>query len=202
MKRWCRLFTGKSKEDAQPITETMVQPPVSQLEVAEPVRALHEFFCVVEVGEADFLVGSLFRRRFGCDSFPQTPKHFVAFFKQADGSLLTLGYVHFEMWQQQALCGGLVIDERAWRLLPAPERMLLRQQGGVAEMLLRASFDQLPDDLIAIWGYVGDKQAEKVDLRVGFRHTPVEHVMVIWRSDSSDAEKALWLQKVADLGPF
>ncbi|NLD15350.1 MAG: hypothetical protein GX665_09735 [Gammaproteobacteria bacterium] len=205
MKNWRVFLFGKGRagrEHELPTPESVVLQPAVQTETADPQRSLDEIFSVVEVSNAEFFVGALFRRRFGCDSFPETPRHFVAFFRQRDGSQLALGYVHFEMWQQQALCGGLVIDERAWRHLPTAERALLRQQGGVAELMLRASFDMLPQNLMAIWGYVGDKQAEKVDLRVGFRHTGADKIMVIWRNDPGEQEKQRWLQKIIDLGPF
>lgn len=196
-----RLFaTPKESRHTQP-TEA---PPSPTPEPASPtpVRTLDTFFQVVEVSNGEFFAGPLFMRRFSCNSFPQTPKHFVALYQGSDSYLLTLGYVHFEMWENNAMCGGLVINERAWRLLPTTERKLIRQQGGVAEMLLRSSFDLLPDDLTAIWGYVGDPLALKVDLRVGFQHTEHEYLMVIWRNDPGEEQRTKLIQRVAAYGPF
>ncbi|WP_341646902.1 hypothetical protein [Thauera sp. SDU_THAU2] len=86
--------------------------------------------------------------------------------------------------------------------MPTADRQLIRARGGVAELLLGTSIAMLPQDLIGIWGYVGNKQAEKVDLRVGFRHTGAPHVMVIWRNEPDEAGKAHWLQKVVEYGSF
>lgn len=185
--------------DAVPVAPAVT---VSVNESEAPARDFAAFFRVVEVVDADFLVGALFRRRFSTDSFPRSPKHFVAFYKGTDGTLLPLGYVHFEIWEGQAMGGGLVIDERLYRRMPSGDRDLIRANGGVAEALLRASIALLPDDLIGIWGYVGDKQAEKVDLRVGFRHTGRPHLMVIWRNEPDDAGKAYWIGRAEAYGPF
>ncbi len=116
MSLWKRL--GRLLPDARTgsaITEAVATPeplpavvesraPVPEAEPMEaPARDLDALFQVVEVADADFLVGDLFRRRFGTDSFPRTPKHFVAFYRDASGGLLPLGYVHFEIWEGQAM---------------------------------------------------------------------------------------------------
>lgn len=159
-------------------------------------------FRVVEVVDAEFLAGALFRRRFATTDFPQTPKHFVAFHQGSDGNLRVLGYVHYEIWQQQAMGGGLVIDERAYRQLPAADRAALRAGGGVAELMLRESFALLPASLIAIWAYIGDALSEKVNRRVGFQPTGEQYIRVIWRRPLSASEQATWLQRVIGYGPF
>lgn len=186
----------------KPILEAPMQCAQSAAQHADPERNLEEFFRVVEVSDGEFFAGPLFKRRFACDSFPETPMHFVALYQNPNGEILTLGYVHFELWEQQAMGGGMVIDERAWRLLPAAERRKIRQQGGVAEMMLRRAIDLLPNNLIGIWGYVGDPLARKVDTRVGFQPTDTEHVMVIWRNEPCEDEKESWIQRVVDYGPF
>lgn len=198
---WKRLLGKTNKTQSLAATEPL--PPTPSPEAEKPrKRVLAEFLRVIEVSDGEFFAGSLFRRRFNCESFPDTPKHFVALYQHSDGSLLTLGYVHFEMWGQHAMCGGLVINERAWRLLPNEERSLIREQGGVAEVMLRRAFKMLPSELVAIWGYVGDHLARKVDMRVGFLPTWHEHIMVIWRNELEEPEKAALIQKVIDYGPF
>lgn len=158
---------------------------------------------VIEVDQAEPLVGDLFRRRFNTSTFPSEPRHFVAFSKLRDGSLLTLGYVHYTMWEGGALCGGLVIDDRHYRRVGEASRKAIREAGGVAEILLRASFDLLPDDLTAIWGLVGDRQSEKVCLRVGFVRTESDFLMVVWRDGRlTEGQKAEWIKRASKLGPF
>ncbi|ADJ28516.1 hypothetical protein [Nitrosococcus watsonii] len=158
---------------------------------------------VIEVDQAESLVGHLFRRRFNTPTFPREPRHFVAFSKLSDGSLLTLGYVHYTMWEGCALCGGLVIDDRHYRRIGEASRKAIRKAGGVAEILLRASFDLLPDDLTAIWGLVGDKQSAKVCLRVGFVRTESDFLMVVWRDARlTDGQKTEWIKRASQLDPF
>lgn len=162
-----------------------------------------EVFFIVETDQAERLVGDLFRRRFNTDSFPDQPRHFVGIVKMPDNSLLTLGYVHYIMWEGGALCGGLVIDERHYRKVPLHIRKTIKRAGGVAEFLLRESFECLPDDIIAIWGRVGDKQSEKVCLRVGFEHTDADYIMSIWRSEGlSEPDRRMWVARTVALGPF
>lgn len=188
-------------------TKNMLPPPAAPSPAQpEPIevfqeRPLEDFFRVVEVSDAELFASSLFKRRFNCDTFPSTPKHFVALYQQPDGLIRNLGYVHFEIWKNNALGGGMVIDERAWRHMPAADRQKIRALGGVAETLLRGAIRQLPQELIGIWGYVGDPLALKVDLRVGFQQTHHEHVVVIWRNVDEE-EKEIWLQRVIDYGPF
>lgn len=164
---------------------------------------LDQIFVVVEVDNAEFFVGDLFRRRFYTDVFPKEPRHFVAFAVLPDGGVLSLGYVHYKMWEGCALCGGLVIDERKFRRLPSTTRRSIRQAGGVAEQLLRQSFSRIQNSTIAIWGHVGNKQSEAVCLRVGFERTAAQYVMVVWGDVPLSAEqKRLWIERVVEFGPF
>ena len=166
-------------------------------------RSLEQMFVVIEVDAAELFVGELFRRRFRTSSFPDRPRHFVGFYRCLDGTVLPLGYVHHDAWNSNSLCGGLVIDERMYRRIPDNDRKVIHAAGGVAEALLRSSFALLDDRLIAIWAHVGDKQSEKVCLRVGYRHTASPYVMVIWlRDELSDEEKAEWVRRVTEHGPF
>lgn len=212
LKNWLggtgRVLVAAERASAKPVGEAATEAATEAAmadgagEAKAVLRDFSALFCVVEVGDAEFLVGDLFRRRFATDSFPATPKHFVAFYKTEDGALLALGYVHFEIWEGQAMGGGLVIDERAYRRVPAADREAIRAHGGVAEAMLRASFALLPAELVAIWAYIGDALSEKVNRRVGFLPTGERHVRVIWRNEPDAAGKARCLQRVVEYGPF
>lgn len=166
-------------------------------------RPFADILLVMEADGAEALVGDLFRRRFRTDSFPQRPRHFVGFYRGTDGALLPVGYVHHDTWNGNSLCGGLVIDERMYRRIPAVDRETIHAAGGVAEAMLRGSFALLEAGLAAIWAHVGDRQSEKVCHRVGYRRTDSEYVMVIWlRDDLSDAEKAERVRQIVAYGPF
>ncbi|MDR3323758.1 MAG: hypothetical protein LBS89_06110 [Zoogloeaceae bacterium] len=176
--------------------------PTERAPLRTPLPDVIERVEVIEVDNAEFFVGDLFRRRFNTATFPGFPHHFVALARYADGSLIPLGYCHITSWQGNGLGGGLVIDERRYRRLPPSIRKIIREQGGLADMLLRESTSRMPEDTVAIWAYVGDRQAEKADLKVGFRHTRDPHIMAIWRQPLTDAEKENWLRQVIALGPF
>ena len=176
-----------------------LRPTAEEPEYAE-AETIDEVLRIEEVAEAGFYVGDLFRRRFGADP-PDYPRHFVAFYRSERSVLQSVGYVHYMTFEDSWLCGGLVIDDRLYRRMPAAHRNLIREAGGIAEKLLRDSFARLAD-APAIWGYVGDAQAEKVDLRAGFRHTTDRYVMVCWNKDLPEEEKAERLARVVALGPF
>jgi hypothetical protein len=161
---------------------------------------IDEIIRIEEVSDAEFFVGDLFRRRFHCDP-PNYPRSFVAFYQPVRGRLEAVGFVHYLVHEDSYLCGGLVIDERRYRQMPPEHRKVIKAAGGIAEKLLRATFARLTD-APAIWGYVGDALAEKVDLRAGFRHTAHPHIMVYWSKDLPQDEKERRLAKVVALGPF
>lgn len=164
---------------------------------------LEDIIQVIEVNPAEFFVGNLFKRRFNTDTFPQEPFHFVAFSKLPNGSFLTLGYVHYYLLENSALCGGLVIDDRLYRQLPDSYRAEIKNNGGIAELLLRDSFAKLPNNLTAIWGYVGNPQSEKVCLRVGFERTFHKHILVVWKdAELAEIERNEQIQKIISIGPF
>lgn len=180
------------------VSPSMESPSITAAEKL----TLENFFIVTELSHAEAFVGDLFRRRFNTDSFPSTPRHFVAFAKLPDQSWLPVGYVHYTEWNDSALCGGLVIDNRLYRKLPLPMRDCLQRNGGIAHLLLQESFAMLDDNTIAIWGYVGDTQSEKVCLRVGFIKTDIKHLLVVWRKQLSQNEQQALIQRVDEITPF
>ena len=169
--------------------------------MCEVFRA-NEFLQVTEVDQAELFISKLFQRKFHCQP-PDFKRHFVAFYKPDPESsqVIPVGYVHQTPYLDCHLCGGLVIDDRIYRRIPARQRRIIRESGGIAELLLRYSFSKLGNTK-AIWGYVGDKRAEKVDLRVGFIHTEVDYIMVYWKQDLSQQEKQALLEKIIAVGPF
>jgi hypothetical protein len=162
--------------------------------------AIDDIIRVEEVSDAEFFIGDLFRRRFHCNP-PNYPRGFVAFYQPVRGRLEAVGFVHYLAHEDTYLCGGLVIDDRRYRQMPAEHRSVIKAAGGIAEKLLRVTFARLKD-APAIWGYVGDALAEKVDLRAGFRHTNHPHVMVFWNKELSEDEKERRLAEVIAIGPF
>jgi hypothetical protein len=165
-------------------------------------RQLSEFLQVIEIDNADLFVTALFQRKFHSPP-PDFERHFVAFYKPDPElhAVIPVGYVHQTPYLDCHLCGGLVIDDRVYRTMPIEHRQMIRQAGGIAELLLRDSFSKLLNTK-AIWGYVGDVKAEKVDLRVGFVHTTVKPIMVCWKQELAQQEKDVLLAKIVEIGPF
>lgn len=171
-------------------------------ETAAPIHAtaVTDILRVEETASAEFYIGDLFRRRFRSDP-PDFPHHYVAVYRGHPGAFHAVGYVHYTRHEDNYLCGGMVIDDRGYRRMPAQHRALIRASGGIAELMLRETFARLPPSA-AIWGYVGDKQARVVDLRAGFVPTSHPCIMVVWRQDFTESEKAARLAKIVALGLF
>ena len=202
-----RLFSRAAESTSpQPVSPTASPADASTKSRTEPDEApidatsIHDVVRVEEVGDSEFYAGELFRRRFRGNP-PDYPKHYVAFYRQGRTTYRPVGYIHYSGFEDSWLCGGMVMDDRLYRRIPAPHRMLIKDAGGIAEIMLRDTFARLADAM-AIWGYVGDKQAEEVDLRAGFRHTSHPHVMVVWNRELPEEEKAARIARVIALGPF
>ncbi len=180
-----------------------VPPQSTPSGAARPTQgtALHDLLRVEQVTDAEFFAGELFRRKFHAPP-PAFPTHFVSFYRAAPDDVRVIGYVHFTEFEDSYLCGGLLIDDRLYRRLPAPHRAAIRSSGGIAEHLMATAFARLRH-AAAIWGYVGDTRAERVDQRVGLRRTEHPYVMVCWqRTDLSEAEQRARMARVVALGPF
>ncbi len=167
--------------------------PISAPEA--PVVPLEHTVRIEELADARAVAGNLFRRKFG-QEIPDFPRHFVAMIGGR-----CAGYVHYTAWQGDYLCGGLCIDDRAYRTLSAEQREWLRERGGIAEIMMRQAHYALSDGA-AIWGYIGDKQAEAVDRRVGFEKVAEPYLFAIWRKPISEAGKLRRIAEAVKLGAF
>lgn len=163
---------------------------------------LSEALQLTEVDNAELFITDLFQRKFHSPP-PDFQRHFVAFYKPDPelNQIIPVGYVHQTPYLDCHLCGGLVIDDRIYRTMPSEQRQVIRKAGGIAELLLLYSFSRLTDTK-AIWGYVGDTKAEKVDLRVGFVHTTVKPIMVFWKQQLDQQEQDELLKQIVAIGPF
>lgn len=162
-------------------------------------EATEGWFDIVEVDDVEAAAGELFRHSFR-GAPPDFPRHYIAR-ATIDRAWRTIGYVHMTSTDDVYLCGGMCMDERVYRRLPAARRATLKAIGGVAEQMLRHVFADC-SDARAIFGYVGDRRAERVDLRAGFRHTAHKHLIVYWPRPLPESEQQALIAKVAALGPF
>jgi hypothetical protein len=154
----------------------------------------------VERADGDRIADALFRRRFGVPP-PDFPHHVIAFLHDGPDAA-PLCYVHFTPMQTVLLGGGAVVDDRAMRRLDRPQRERLREGGGLYRMTLEWAITHFSRDYEAIFGYCGDRLAERVDLAAGFAPTGHEHLLVRWLCDVPEARRRALVETVHAVGPF
>ncbi|MCV6627257.1 MAG: polysaccharide deacetylase family protein [Cellvibrionaceae bacterium] len=168
----------------------------------QPLK-LEDVFGVVEVDQAEFLAGDLFRRRFNTDSFPETPHHYIAFVKLACGNLVRVGYIHQTAWNGCFLTGGLVSENQPATPIPKAIKALIWEHGGVAKLLMSYAVNSVPADTKAVWAYSGHPSTLKMCDELGLLPTSAPHVRMKWLDTSADEqERARYLAQVVALGPF
>lgn len=157
-------------------------------------------FSIIEVADARLLADKLFRESFG-HPVPDHGRHFIAVYKWSEARKEVLGYVNFSPYRDAYRGGGMCVKRSAYRRLPGADRAELRKRGGIAQCLLDSAASALKD-AVALFGYVGDKTAENVDLRAGYQHTGHPHLIVRWQRDLDPSARRALVDEVAALGPF
>ena len=171
--------------------------PVRQPLLNESIRII---VSVTEVDDAFFFAAELFEHCFK-QRIPNFPRHYVAYYHETPHKSNVVGYVHYTQIEDLYLCGGLCIDERAYRRISSAHRSAIKAAGGIAEQLLRYTFQDL-SSATGIFGYVGDVRSEKVCLRAGFTHTGLKHLLVHWPKVLEQDRKTALIRKIAEIGPF
>lgn len=160
----------------------------------------------IEVSDARLLAGALFQKSFG-HPVPDYPRHFVMLFSppQADGTeggaTRVVGYIHHLPFAEVYLGGGMCIDPSVYRQLPQWLFDQIKQEGGLATIIVKQSVSML-DDAPAVFGHVGEKRARQSDIRAGFVDTEFPHLMVFWRRQLAPEQQRDLIAKVAANGPF
>lgn len=157
-----------------------------------------------EVHDARRLAGDLFKRSFNYD-IPSYPRHFVLVHSPEPGAAASpevVAYVHqLPFGGDVHLCGGMCVDERAYRRLPKWLFEQVRNEGGLATIVTRDSMSML-DGSVASFGHVGEPRARAADLRTGFVDTGHPHLMVMWLKEVPEKEKARLIDRIVAHGPF
>lgn len=199
----------KSPEDLAALLRDAGAMPSTRASVASPaISEAHDGdwrsrLRTWEVNDARHVAGELFRRRFSHE-VPDYPRHFVLVLSPEPGSGAppeVVAYVHQTAQGRVYLCGGMCVDEGAYRRMPRWLFEAVRAEGGLATIVTRASVAML-GECDAVFGHVGEPRARAADLRTGFVDTDREHLMVIWRKPLSDLERRLLVDEVASMGPF
>ena len=155
---------------------------------------------IVEVSDAAPLAGLLFRNAFGCE-IPDYPRHFVLLRRTPGQSPAALGYIHYTREGTAWLAGGLVVATLEFRRLDQPTADLVREQGGMAEWIMRTTCNFL-SDAEAIFAYMGDAKSIRVNTRVGFAFTGRKHLYVMWKDCADPDRRSAIVARVAAIGPF
>ena len=141
-----------------------------------------------EVADARDDAGELFRRSFGHD-IPDYPRHFVLrYTPPGKPAGRVVAYVHQLPYKEVYLCGGMCVDERAYRTLPHWLYRQVRDEGGLATIVTRDSMAMLGDSP-ASFRHVAEVHTRAADLRTGFAETGHEHLVVYWRRVLDETEK-------------
>lgn len=163
--------------------------------------ALHGFITISEVDDGPFLVGALFKRKFG-DAPPDVPHHVVAFYRDAQGMLSPASYVHFRPFGDLYLAGGGCTDGRVIARMAEPERAAVNAAGGLLLQTLRFGFDRYAARCEAFAGYCGDARAHEVDLAAGFVDTEHAHLLMNFHKPIHEVLKRALVAKAHAIGAF
>ncbi len=169
-----------------------------------PTASWRDHLETYEVDDARGIADGLFTRAFG-HAPPVEGRHFVLVYTPPPGSRdlqpCVAAYTHQRAFDELYLAGGMCVDERAYRQFPKWLFNAVKAEGGLATIVMRASFDML-DDSPACFGHVGEPRARQADLRAGFVDTGRPHLMVHWRRALPEAEQHRLIDKVVAHGPF
>jgi hypothetical protein len=162
-------------------------------------------FHVARFANAAYFAAELFRESFG-SAFPAPPQgsgwaQYVAFYRWDDGLIEPVGFCNYLPFETTWLEGGLCVRRTFYSRLPTSEGEECRALGGVAQLIMEAAAREL-DDCDAWFAYIGDDRSLKVCIRVGYRPTERQYVMVKWFRALPAERRLELIERVAALGPF
>jgi hypothetical protein len=163
-------------------------------------NALAPRIVVAEVEDGGRIANALFRLRYGQDA-PDFPSHVIAFWREGETEI-PLCYIHFTAQGEILLGGGACVDNRALRRLPADLRDAIRAAGGLYKYSLAWSVRHFAPHFAAIFGYCGDKLAERADLAVGFNKTEYARLLVYFTRPLDTAKQQKLIEQANAVGPF
>jgi hypothetical protein len=155
------------------------------------------------VHDSSRVAGDLFKRCFHHE-IPDYPRHFVLVYSPppgADAEPEVVAYVHQSPFGDVHLCGGLCVNERAYRKLPKWLFEDVRREGGLATIIMRDSMAMLGASK-ASFAHVGEPRSRASCLRAGFADTGRPHLMALWLGDAMPSERANLIARVEAHGPF
>jgi len=164
-------------------------------------NSLQGLVSLCEISDGAFVATDLFQRKFGQPP-PGDPHHLVALIRTPSGAFIPACYAHFRAFGDICLVGGGATDGRAFSSLTPGQGQSIRDAGGLFYFVLRFGFERFADRFYAFFGHCGDPRAEEVDLRAGFRHTPVDKLLIYTPKPLLEQVERALVAKAAALGPF
>lgn len=158
-----------------------------------------QHFQILEVDDAEFFAGDLFRRTFAANP-PTFPRHFVCLYRADEGTLRTAGYVHFSAFESMHLVGGLVSDRSLYSVIPAAHRSEL-PNGSIAEYLMAGGIKRLIGSN-GVFAIIGDARSVEVNRNVGYVPTHITNLYAFWNRDFSEDIKRAAAERVMKIAPF
>ena len=163
--------------------------------------ALRDFLVITEVDNGGFLIGDLFRRKFGGDP-PEVPHHLVALYRDRAGALHVAGYSHMRPHGDVYLSGGSCTDGNVIARMETQQREYLYAAGGALYLILKYAFRRYSDRCEAFFGHCGNARALDVTRAAGFVPTTHQHLIVHWHKPLVESRRAALVERVNALGPF
>ena len=151
--------------------------------------------------DGDVLAAGLFQHRYRSE-IPHFPHHVVGNCRTIDGTWRPAAYIHFTDRGDFLLGGGACVDDRVLRQLPQEAREALRAAGGLYRACLEWAIAHYSPSHQAIFGYCGDRLAERIDLAAGFRRTGHPHLLIRTLRPLSDEVTARMIAAANAEGPF
>ena len=158
-----------------------------------------EHFSIIEVEDAAFYAGELFKRVFGGE-IPDFPRHVVCLYRSDAGSFRTAGYVHFSPFESMHLAGGQVVDKSLYGLIPA-EHLDELPNRSIGQFVMSEGIRRLADSAV-VWAYIGDPRSVAVNRNVGYVPTHVEKLFAFWKRDFPEEIKRAAAERVMKVAPF
>lgn len=162
---------------------------------------LQDRFRVCEVDDGRYFAGHIFTRKLGGE-LPEEKRHLVAFYRKSARAFVPLGYLHVLEAFGQGLIGGACVDGNAFGEVAAPDRIAIRERGGILHAMLTHARDAMGDDYEAFFAYTGNPRAAEVNLQVGYERTEDKRLFVLFHRPIPASRRAELIRRCIEFGPF
>ena len=151
------------------------------------------------VPDGQHLIDSMFRHRFQQPA-PDIPHHIVVFCRTVNDQWVPAAYMHATECEDFVLGGGACVDNRVLRQLSPESRRCIAETGGLYLHSARWAIKHYSPNFSAVFGYCGDRLAERIDLAAGFVRTEYPNLLVCFTRELSAQEKSRLIEDANKIG--